>query len=358
MSPERAAANAFDLGGDIIDIKPLGRGLINDTFLVKSSSRNAVLQRINRRAFPEPELIMQNLRALSDYCRERQPDAALALPSILSTRAGGDFLVDERGDFWRVLSYIDNTVALETVANPRQAEAVGAALGRFHSLASGLDTKRLHATRPRFHKTPAYFERFATVAAQTKDQLASADLNWCVEFAHARRDIVSVLEDAKERGELSLRVIHGDPKVDNFLFDARAQNVVSLIDLDTVQPGLVHYDIGDCLRSCANPAGESPKNVADARFDLAIGRALLKRYLAETRRLLTPQDIAYLYDAIRLIPFELGLRFLTDHLEGDVYFKTERRGHNLHRATVQFRLTEDIERNADAIQSTITALTR
>ena len=132
--------------------------------------------------------------------------------------------------------------------------------------------------------------------------------------------------------------------------------MVGLIDLDTVHPGLIHYDIGDCLRSCGNRAGEAPVDIAAVRFDLDVGRAVLKRYLAETRGFLTAQDYRYLYDAIRLIPFELGLRFLTDHLEGDSYFKTDRPGRNLNRALAQFQLTASIERHEEEIKSLIEAL--
>src|SRR3989304_7666870 len=142
------------------------------------------------------------------------------------------------------------------------------------------------------------------------------------------------------RAKLATRPIPGDTKLNNFLFDTQTGKAVNLIDLDTVQPGLIHYDIGDCLRSCANRAGESPGDIASVHFDLDIGRAILKRYLTETRGFLTRFDHDYIYDAIRLIPFELGMRFLTDHLEADHYFKTEWAGQNLHRALVQFRLTD------------------
>ena len=162
-----------------------------------------------------------------------------------------------------------------------------------------------------------------------------------------------MLETAKNEGKLATRPIHGDTKLNNFLFDVNSGRAVSLIDLDTVQPGLIHYDIGDCLRSSANAAGESPKDVAPVRFDLDICRAILKRYLAETRSFLTQNDYHYLYDAVRLIPFELGLRFVTDHLEGDRYFKTDWPGQNLHRAMVQFELTASIEMAKEGIKTLI-----
>ncbi|MEK7206864.1 MAG: phosphotransferase, partial [Pseudomonadota bacterium] len=182
---------------------------------------------------------------------------------------------------------------------------------------------------------------------------ANQDLLYCLQFVETRWNLTRVLETARRDGKLAVRVIHGDTKLNNFLFDITSGKAVSLIDLDTVQPGLIHYDIGDCLRSCANPAGESLADIGTVHFDLDISRAILRQYLAETKGFLTQVDYDYIYDAIHLIPFELGLRFLTDYLEGDSYFKTEWRGQNLHRAMVQFRLTESIERNERAIRSLV-----
>lgn len=350
----RRIAAAFDFGAAVVDVRPLGRGLINDTFLVTTDSphgRHGVLQRINRRAFPRPELIVENLRALAQHAGTKA-NSGLRIPEIFAARDGKDFVLDPDGGFWRALGYICDSVTFETIATLAQAEATGTALGRFHALVSDLPVQRLHATRPTFHKTPFYYARYMEIAAKASIS-KNAELDWCDDFIDARRAIVSVLEDATQRGELTLRAIHGDPKLDNFLFDPQTGEALSLIDLDTVQPGLVHYDVGDCLRSCANPVGESPKNLDDVRFDLDIARAVLTSYLAQARRFLTRQDYAYLYDAVRLIPFELGLRFLTDHLENDSYFKVEWRGHNLHRAMAQFRLTADIENNEATIKALI-----
>jgi Ser/Thr protein kinase RdoA (MazF antagonist) len=320
--------------------------------------RRAVLQRINRRAFPQPELIMQNLRVLLEHAARHPAAASLRLPDICRTHDGADFLVDADGAFWRTLTYMDNTCSIERVASPQQAQDVGRVLGQFHALTHDLDPARLHTTRQRFHDTPWYFERLVTVLAGSAVDPGDADLRGCLEFAQARGGRVAVLEDARRRGELRPHVIHGDPKVENVLFDASSGAVVSLIDLDTVQPGLLHYDLGDCLRSACNPVGESPTDPAQARFDLALCRALLTGYLAEMRGLLSDTDLHYLPDAIRLIPFELGLRFLTDHLQGDAYFKVAWRGHNLHRARTQFQLTASIEAQHEALRALVAQLAR
>jgi Ser/Thr protein kinase RdoA (MazF antagonist) len=168
-----------------------------------------------------------------------------------------------------------------------------------------------------------------------------------------RRDRVQVLEDARSQGRLLLRPIHGDPKVDNVLFDDATGRAVCLIDLDTVKPGLVHYDVGDCLRSGCNTLGEETERWQEVRFEADLCRALLGGYLPAAGTFLTEWDYEYLYDAVRLIAFELGLRFFTDHLEGDVYFRVGRPDHNLTRALVQFRLAESIEALEPAIRAIV-----
>ena len=164
-----------------------------------------------------------------------------------------------------------------------------------------------------------------------------------INFIEERRNGIDVLEQACARGELQRRPIHGDPKINNVMIDEASGQAVGLIDLDTVKPGLVHYDIGDCLRSCCNRLGEEALDSENIFFDLDLCRAVLEGYLSVGKSFLTPEDFRYLPDCIRLIPLELGIRFLTDHLSGDRYFRTTRSQHNLDRAEVQFALTRSIE---------------
>lgn len=360
-SSARQAAAAFSFPGQIVDVQPFGRGLINDTFLVTTDAPQqprAVLQRINRRAFPRPELVMENLRALLDHAARRTPASdALRLPDIVCTREGRDYHLDAEGGFWRMLTYIEHTRALTALTGPAQAAEVGGVLGRFHFLTHDLDPARFRTTRAGFHQTPQYHARFREAAAGWRGETDAA-LDECLEFAEARRATVSVLEDARASGLLPVRIVHGDPKLDNVLFAEGADKAISLIDLDTVQPGLLHYDLGDCLRSCCNPAGESPTDPSEARFDLALCEALLARYFSATRALLTPEELRLVPEAIRLIPFELGLRFLTDHLQGDPYFKIAWPGHNLHRARTQFALVASIEQQEDALRARVAELAR
>ncbi len=162
---------------------------------------------------------------------------------------------------------------------------------------------------------------------------------YALAFVNERRAFVPVLEAARAQGTLVVRPIHGDPKMNNIMIDPATRRAVSVIDLDTVKPGLVQYDIGDCLRSCCNPLGEETERWEDVRFELDLCRPILRGYMAWARACLTPADCDFLFAAVRLIAFELGLRFFTDHLEGNVYFKAKHVEHNLVRALVQFKLT-------------------
>ncbi|MCR4301325.1 MAG: aminoglycoside phosphotransferase family protein [Sulfuricaulis sp.] len=362
MSIEQDIAYKFVLDGRISAIHPHGRGLINDTFVVTTATdRQVILQRINRHVFPHPERIMENLRVLSGHIQQRAAtDSAtgrtLRVPEILMARDGRNFAIDAEGGFWRAQEFIEHTRTYDNISNIAQAEEIGFALGRFHALIHDLDPAKLHQTLPGFHDAPGYFARFLQATARPRPSGASRELHQGLSFAERRGGLTRVLEKARGEGKLVVRAIHGDTKLNNFLFDIQTGKAVSLIDLDTVQPGLIQFDIGDCLRSCANTAGESPEDIASVRFDLDIGRAVLEHYLAETRGFLTRADFEYLYDAIRLIPFELGLRFLTDHLEGNHYFKVDRPGHNLHRALAQFRLTASIEEHEQPIKALINDL--
>jgi Ser/Thr protein kinase RdoA (MazF antagonist) len=233
---------------------------------------------------------------------------------------------------------------------------MGRGLGRFHALVHDLPCDQLHDTLEGFHVSPRYLEHYQQVKAQSV-------VSPCPEsealqlFVEQRLDLVPVLEQARQAGRLQLRPIHGDPKVNNVMLCQISGRAVALVDLDTVKPGLLHYDIGDCLRSACNPAGEEGTDLEAVHFSLELAEALLRGYLAEAGSCLSAADRDHLYDAIRLLPFELGLRFFTDHLAGNVYFKASHSRQNLDRARVQFRLTESIEAQEPALRALLARLT-
>ncbi|CAA9892740.1 Aminoglycoside phosphotransferase [Candidatus Methylobacter favarea] len=341
MNPLFLIARRF--AATVKQIIPLGNGLINDTYLVTTASSPFVLQRINRRVFPEPEHIMANLIRLNQHIEQKiSGSVRLKVPEILLTTAKNPYFQDEKGDYWRALSFIADTESLETLAHISQAEQAGFALGHFHRLVSDLNPNALYDTLPGFHITPDYLNHYHGVLNQRQTQSGSTENRYCADFIASFQSMADDLEHAKRQGLLPVRIIHGDPKLNNFLFDKHSKHIVSLIDLDTVNPGLVHYDIADCLRSCCH------KPETD-EFDLDIGAAILKSYLSEAGAFFSDYDYRYLYPAIRLIPFELGLRFYTDYLQGNRYFKVTGPEQNLQRAAGQFRLCESIMRQEPAI---------
>jgi Ser/Thr protein kinase RdoA (MazF antagonist) len=331
-------------------LSPLGNGLINDTFLVSTKSSPFVLQRINRQVFQKPELIMENLQTLNRHINKKTGAAVkLQIPCILTTRHDGIFFQDDNGDYWRALSFIANTESLETITDTNDARQTGFALGHFHCLVSDLNPLLLQDTLPGFHIATGYLAHYHQVLNRSSRQITAPESRYCADFIDAFQHLADNLESAKQQGLLPLRVIHGDPKLNNFLFDKQSRKIVSIIDLDTVKPGLVHYDIGDCLRSCCH-------NVGTDTFDLAICAALLKTYLTEASAFFSEADYQFLYPAIELIPFELGLRFYTDYLEGNRYFKVSEPQQNLHRACSQFRLCESIMAQKKEIEQLIETL--
>jgi Ser/Thr protein kinase RdoA (MazF antagonist) len=267
-------------------------------------------------------------------------------------RDGRDHWLDPERAFWRAVSFIEAAQSFDTIQDIGHAREVGYALGMFHTLLSDLPPERLSDTLEGFHITPRYLRHYDEVLMKYRGG-KSPEVNYCLQFISERSAWAHILETAKQQGRLHLRPIHGDPKVNNILMDTADGRAIGIVDLDTVKPGLVHYDIGDCLRSGCNPLGEETWQLEEVRFDPDLCRAVLQGYLEMASGFLTGNDFEYLYDSVRLIAFELGLRFFTDYLEGNVYFRVHGPEHNLVRALVQFRLTESIESQEAAIQKII-----
>lgn len=357
----KEAAERFGARDPVAEISRLGAGNVNDTFLVASGScrnKRFILQRINGRVFTMPEWIMQNLRVLTAHVSER---LAGVLPvgrrwemvRLFMTGDCKDYWIDPEGGFWRAMSFIENAESFETIAGLGHASEVGFAVGFFHTLVSDLAPWTLKDTLEGFHIAPLYLRRYRETQGGARRVSVSTDSAWCIDFIEKRTGLVTVLEDSKAEGRLPLRIIHGDPKVSNVMIDTGTKHAVSIVDLDTVKPGLVHYDIGDGLRSCCNPFGEEAQNPDVVRFEPELCRAFLRGYFWAAGSFLTEADREYIYDSIRLIAFELGLRFFTDFLEGDVYFSVQEPEQNLRRALVQFRLVESIERQARTLLQVI-----
>lgn len=357
-------AAAFALQGRIEAITPLGSGNVNATYLVQTDHCRYVLQRLNTQVFQRPDLVMRNLQVLSSHVAARldgvRPHWLIGrrweLPRVVLDRAGAEpWHRCDGGGFWRMLIYVAETRSVDVIEHRQQASQLGWGLGVFHQLISDLPVDRLADTLEGFHITPRYLEAYHRALVRTQ-QPSSALARECLAFIRDREADAAILESARARNELHLRPIHGDPKINNMLLDADSGAAVALIDLDTVKPGLLHYDIGDCLRSCCNPAGEECRDFEAVHFDLDLAAAILEGYLQVAGSLLSPVELDYITDAVRLISFELGLRFFTDHLAGNTYFKVGYPDQNLHRAVVQFRLTASIEAQASELRQLVCRL--
>ena len=356
-----SVAERFKPSGEITEVREFGSGNVNGTFLVTLDSgeeKRFILQRINTAVFPRPERIMGNLRVIFGHVQGRLKAEPLEagrrweVPRPLLTEDGRDHWIGPDGSFWRAISFIEGAQTFDTVQDAAHAGEVGHALGTFQSLLSDLPAGKLSAALEGFHVTPRYLAHFDKIMGKNRSR-KSPEMDYALKFVSERRKWAGVLEEAHEAGNLPLRPVHGDPKINNIMIDSATGRAVAMIDLDTAGPGLVHYDIGDCLRSSCNPLGEETGRWGEVRFDPDLCRAVLSGYLSMAGAFLTEGDYEYLYDAVRLIAFELGLRFLTDYLEGDVYFRVKEPEHNLRRALVQFKLAGSIESQEETIRAII-----
>jgi Ser/Thr protein kinase RdoA (MazF antagonist) len=386
----KAIAERFRLPAPVARIRPLGNGNVNRTYLVEldqadtaagpsaaaPGARDApqalVLQALNTTVFTQPQLVMANMRRVTEHIERRlaqQPPwlqgRLWRTPQVQPALEGDDPWHQNAQGFWRLTTFLEGCDSPERVGDAAQAEEIGRALGIFHSLISDLPTEELADTLEGFHVTPGYLRQYQRVRAEPSPRPdprgegpAGEELAWAQDFVRRREGIVDVLERAREQGRLRPRPIHGDPKANNVLLRRDSGQAVALIDLDTVKPGLIHYDLGDCLRSVANPLGEETAQWRQVHFDSNLAEALLRGYGAVARDMLSDDEVELVFDAVRLITFELGLRFLSDHLAGDVYFRCEHPGHNLRRALVQFQLTASIEAQEAPIRAAARAAMR
>jgi Ser/Thr protein kinase RdoA (MazF antagonist) len=319
--------------------------------------RKFILQRINTAVFTHPEQVMQNVETVTTHMVNRLSaegivDPYAVTPALINTRSGRSFLVDDNGVYWRMFHFIESGIVFDTVLDRKHAYEVGRCVGRFQSLVSGLSPDSLHETIPGFHYTPKYLAAYDdAVDADVGGRVAGIGPE--IAFVFKRRRLAPRLTDLIASHELPLRVVHNDPKVNNIMIHKESREALCMLDLDTVMPGIVHFDFGDCIRSAANPAGENVEDLGSINIDMALFEAVTDGYLREAGAFLTKTEIAMLPLSVKVITFELGLRFLADYLRGDTYFKIQYPTHNLHRARVQFRLLESIEANEDRMTALV-----
>ena len=352
------AIRAFDFGVPVVGSMRYGNGHINDTFCVHTQPKNDccscfILQRINRSVFAEPEKLMANMVGITQYLANKIAltggDPTRETLTYLKTRNGKYFYTDSMGEVWRATPYIENTLCYEQADTPQLFEASARAFGKFQRMLDGYDAETLFETIPRFHDTENRLEKLkAAIATDTAGRVKECAAE--IDFVMARQTDCSVALQAQREGLLPLRVTHNDTKLNNILMDKATGEGLCVIDLDTTMPGLSINDFGDAIRFGANHCAEDEQDLSKVNFDLELYEAYTRGFLEGCGGVLTENELAYLPWGAKLMTLECGIRFLTDYLEGDHYFRIHYPEQNLHRCRTQFKLVADMEQQFQAMK--------
>ncbi|MGO8758093.1 MAG: phosphotransferase enzyme family protein [Terracidiphilus sp.] len=352
-----AAASQFEFRGTVSGIAPHGNGHINDTYLVTCHGTGAparyILQNINRRVFRDPEAVMRNIERVTAHLAaqtEGEPDRERRALRLIAARDGRNWHVDASGQTWRAYPHIENAHSCDAASSAGEAFQAARAFGRFQQQLASLASPRLNETIPDFHHTPKRYAALEqAIAADGKNRAVLAAPE--IEFARSHETIAAVLLNAN----LPERITHNDTKLNNVLLDDTTGEAVCVIDLDTVMPGLALYDFGDMVRTTTSPAQEDERDLSKVTMQRPLFEALVRGYLETAGAFLTAAERRHLAFSGKLITFETGIRFLTDYLAGDTYFKVHREGHNLDRCRTQFKLVESIERQEEEMNRFVEA---
>jgi hypothetical protein len=350
----------FAIDGRFLAAEPYGTGHINDTYLGRFETVGGVSsyihQRINRKVFHRPEQVMENIQRVTCHLRERITadggDPERESLTLVPTWGGVPFHIDDSGDCWRTYRFIPGARTYDELQEPRQIYEAARAFGRFQRQLADLPGPRLHETIARFHYTPRRLADFLAALDRDSENRAK-DVRPEIDFVLARCDHASVLTDLLERGELPERITHNDTKLNNVMLDDKTGEAICVIDLDTVMPGLVHYDFGDAVRIGASTAAEDERDLSKVGLDMDAFAQLTRGYLETARGFLCSAEVEHLAFSCVLLTLECGMRFLADHLEGDVYFKIHRPGHNLDRARTQFKMIAEMEARMDEMEGLV-----
>ena len=351
---------AWDYPATVVGAVRYGQGHINDTFCVicqpqEGDAIRFILQGLSSAAFPHPEELMENFIGITSYLREKViamgGDASRETLSLVSTREGKPFYTDSNGKVWRLTPFIEGTDCFQR-ATPELFEASARAFGRFQRMLSGYPAETLHETIPNFHNTEDRLAKFE--AALKADKLGrAADILPEIQFVLDRRADCSVALDALRSGKLPLRVTHNDTKLNNILVDRATGEGICVIDLDTTMPGLSINDFGDSIRFGANHSAEDEKDLSKVNFDIDLYEVYTRGFIEGAAGGLTGAELEYLPWGARLMTLECGIRFLTDYLDGDHYFRIHYPEQNLDRCRTQFKLVRDMEEQFEAMHALV-----
>lgn len=359
MMIENVAKN-FVVNGKLLSFEPYGNGHINDTFLLKYDTGCGedmyILQRVNKNIFPKVEELMSNTTGVTRFIREKYLEKGMdperKCLNFITTTEGKCYHLCDNGDYWRMTHYIDNTEAYDLVEDNAVFEKAGSAFGEFIALLDSYPVSTLYEIIPNFHNTVSRFKAFDdAVKADAKDRKASCEEE--VKFVYDHKELTNIIVDALANGEIPMRVTHNDTKINNVLMDKTTGDAVCVIDLDTIMPGSLLYDFGDSIRSGCNTGLEDDKNLDNVDFDIDKFEAFTRGFVGSLNEYITQKEKDLLSYAGIIMTFECGIRFLTDYLQGDTYFKTAYPEHNLVRCRTQFKLVSRMLDRLDEMKAIV-----
>lgn len=354
-------ASQFQLEGDIKEVKPLGEGFINDTFIIttEKDSPNYILQRKNKKIFSPIPAMMENIQKVCLHIKAKVEkeggDPMREAMTIIPANNGKLYYLDEEEEYWAVSLFIDDTIAYEAAKTPDLAYSGGKGIGRFQSQVSDLK-EPLTDILPGFHNIRVRFEQWDDVLKRDpvgRNLKVEKEINWIESRRSEMLNFWKLVED----GTIPTRVTHNDTKINNILFDENGE-VLCVIDLDTVLNSTVLNDFGDAMRSYTNTGKEDDENLENVSMDLEIFEAFTKGYLEETSSFLTEKELEYLAFSAKYITYEQVLRFLMDYIDGDNYYKTKSEEHNLVRTHAQYKLLTSMEEQFDAMNAAVRKLAK
>jgi len=358
-----AIAERFAIDGRLAAFDPYGTGHINRTyravFETPTGPRRFIFQNINHTIFTRPLQLMENVRRVTEHLHgkvlRRGGDPDRQALTLIPTHDGAHCLQTDDGDTWRAYTFIEEARTWDVVQNPRQIREAMRAFGQFQLDLADLPAPALHETIPDFHNTPQRFRNFLdAVDADTQNRVSGVRAE--IDFVLARKADTRSLADLTDAGSLPVRITHNDTKLNNVMLDNATGRGVCVIDLDTTMPGLCAYDFGDAVRIGASTAAEDETDLSKVGLDMAAFEHLTRGYLETASSLLTPIEVETLAFGPRLMTLECGMRFLADHLQGDIYFRIHRPEHNLHRARTQFKMVADMEARAQEMDDLVQAV--
>ena len=351
------AAKQFN-SDEITYIEPYGSGHINSTWLAIHKSDDGkevknLMQKISTVAFKNPEQLMENIVGVTEFLRDKvEEDGTL---TVIPTLDGKSFYLDEFGSYWRVYKFVENATAYQQIENDNDFYTCGLAFGEFQQMLAEYPAEKLYETIPNFHNTPSRFADFKKALAEDKMGRAK-DVQPEIDFVLAHECKADAITSKLESGEIPYRVTHNDTKLNNILIDDATGKAKCVIDLDTVMPGAAAYDFGDSIRFGASTGAEDETDLSKISVDVHLFEVFAKGYLSTANKFLTPAEKDSLVTGAYLMTLECGVRFLTDYLNGDVYFKIHRENHNLDRCRTQFKLVSDMEAKEAQLRSIVNSI--